>query len=329
MAQNFPKQIASLREIETTLEKSTVHFQQLRDLNRRISNFKFIDQEQNWIGEARSLVGLGDIKRQIARVMDSEFEAKGVKFSKAMAKLEVAARLAEKSGAAASSTSGKQPTPPEKKPYLKKRKVVMSGALVCYEEGANMCAQHNDVEGMVRAQMGMAMLLEMDHRFKEATSVLEKTVRICAGAGESFRAHTVRANELYAALARPPHSCDVVAIPAAFMRPTGAAHWEILNRARAIECQVYVLSAAQSGWHHASRASHGHALAVDFWGALIGDAGPGEETAAAASAAGPGEETPNIVLCDIDRDAMLHARARMPLALHRRTDVFLQDARSS
>ena len=201
MAQNFPKQIASLREIETTLEKSTVHFQQLRDLNRRISNFKFIDQEQNWIGEARSLVGLGDIKRQIARVMDSEFEAKGVKFSKAMAKLEVAARLAEKSGAAASSTSGKQPTPPEKKPYLKKRKVVMSGALVCYEEGANMCAQHNDVEGIVRAQMGMAMLLEMDHRFKEATAVLEKTVRICAGAGESFRAHTVRANELYAALA--------------------------------------------------------------------------------------------------------------------------------
>ena len=135
--------------------------------------------------------------------------------------------------------------------------------------------------------------------------------------------YDLRFPELYAALARPPHSCDVVAIPAAFMRPTGRAHWEILNRARAIECQVYVLSAAQSGWHHASRASHGHALAVDFWGALIGDAGPGEEKAAAASA------VPNIVLCDIDRDAMLHARARMPLALHRRADVFLQDARSS
>ena len=201
---DFKTEIARLRELELGLEQSVVKFQQLRDLSHRISNFKFIDQEQNWIGEARSLLALGDVKRQIAMVMDREFDHKGLVYAAQMAKLEVARQDAERSvgrAGAAAKMSGREPTAPDEASYRKKRKVVMAGALVCYEGGANECQTHSDVEGMVRAEMGMGMLLEMDERFDEAAAVLEKTVRICEKAGDSFRAQTLRAQELYGALA--------------------------------------------------------------------------------------------------------------------------------
>ena len=203
-ATDFKSEIARLRELESGLEQSVVKFQQLRDLSHRISNFKFIDQEQNWVGEARSLLALGDVKRQIAMVMDREFNHKGLVYAAQVAKLEVVRQEAERSAAragAAAKTSARAPTPPDEASYRKKRKVVMAGALVCYEGGANECQTHSDVEGMVRAEMGMGMLLEMDERFEEAAAVLEKTVRVCEKAGDSFRAQTLRAQELYSALA--------------------------------------------------------------------------------------------------------------------------------
>ncbi len=49
----------------------------------------------------------------------------------------------------------------------------------------------------------------------------------------------------------------------------GAAHWEGLLRARAIECQCYVIAAAQAGTHNERRASYGHSLVVNPWGVVI------------------------------------------------------------
>lgn len=63
-----------------------------------------------------------------------------------------------------------------------------------------------------------------------------------------------------------------LAIPAAFMRSTGRKHWHVLMRARAIECQAYVIAAAQFGDHnHRGRKSFGHALVVDPWGDIVAE----------------------------------------------------------
>jgi predicted amidohydrolase len=87
----------------------------------------------------------------------------------------------------------------------------------------------------------------------------------------------------FAALARA--GADVIAVPSAFTVPTGAAHWEPLLRARAIECQAWVVAAAQAGAHAggAPRASYGHAMIIDPWGVVTAQLG-GEEAPALAVA---------------------------------------------
>lgn len=68
--------------------------------------------------------------------------------------------------------------------------------------------------------------------------------------------YDLRFPELYVALARSS-GCHAILVPSAFTRPTGAAHWHLLLRARAVESQAYVLAAAQSGTHNEKRASYG------------------------------------------------------------------------
>jgi deaminated glutathione amidase len=67
--------------------------------------------------------------------------------------------------------------------------------------------------------------------------------------------------------------CDVIAIPAAFTKPTGAAHWHVLQRARAIEASAFVVSAAQVGQHQDGRETYGHSLVIDPWGDVLLDMG--------------------------------------------------------
>jgi predicted amidohydrolase len=67
--------------------------------------------------------------------------------------------------------------------------------------------------------------------------------------------------------------CDAIAIPAAFTVPTGAAHWHVLQRARAIEASAFVIAAAQVGTHADGRTTYGHSLVVDPWGEVLLDMG--------------------------------------------------------
>lgn len=94
----------------------------------------------------------------------------------------------------------------------------------------------------------------------------------------------------------------LVAVPAAFTRPTGAAHWHVLLRARAIEAGVHVIAAAQAGAHEDGRATYGHSLAVDPWGEVLLDMGEG---------AGLG-------FAPIDPAKVAEARSRIPVLAHRR-----------
>ena len=65
-------------------------------------------------------------------------------------------------------------------------------------------------------------------------------------------------------------------MPSAFTERTGKDHWEVLLRARAIENLAYVVAPAQVGHHGRGRASHGHAMIVDPWGAVLAQVPDGE-----------------------------------------------------
>jgi predicted amidohydrolase len=106
--------------------------------------------------------------------------------------------------------------------------------------------------------------------------------------------YDVRFPELYRRLWRA--GADVLLVPAAFTAHTGAAHWHLLLRTRAIENQAYVVAAAQGGQHNAKRASYGHALVADPWGTVIGEQAEGE----------------GVVLATIDPAEIARVRRNMP-----------------
>ena len=89
--------------------------------------------------------------------------------------------------------------------------------------------------------------------------------------------YDVRFPYLHRALAQA--GAQILTVPAAFSAVTGAAHWEVLLRARAIETGCYVLAPAQTGVHYVKdgkeRRTYGHSLAVSPWGEVLADAGTG------------------------------------------------------
>ena len=95
---------------------------------------------------------------------------------------------------------------------------------------------------------------------------------------------------------------EVLAVPAAFTRPTGAAHWDVLLRARAIEAGCFVIAAAQTGQHADGRATYGHSLAVDPWGEVLLDMA----------------EAPGVGVAELDPARLAEVRARIPVLKHRR-----------
>jgi len=112
--------------------------------------------------------------------------------------------------------------------------------------------------------------------------------------------YDLRFPELYRELAR--QGAELLAIPAAFTLTTGKDHWEVLQRARAIENQCFVLSAAQWGYHGGKRLSYGNALIVDPWGTVLARCGEGEGWASAM----------------LDGAFLEDVRRNMPCASHRR-----------
>ncbi len=112
--------------------------------------------------------------------------------------------------------------------------------------------------------------------------------------------YDLRFPDLYRALSDA--GATVLSVPAAFTRPTGAAHWHVLLRARAIESASYVVAAAQTGVHADGRATYGHSLVIDPWGTVVLDMG---------EAAGLG-------YAEISPDSVADVRARIPALDHRR-----------
>ncbi|MGV1682459.1 carbon-nitrogen hydrolase family protein [Sphingopyxis sp. NJF-3] len=116
--------------------------------------------------------------------------------------------------------------------------------------------------------------------------------------------YDLRFPELYRALV--DRGAELLAVPAAFTVPTGEAHWHVLLRARAIETGCHVVAAAQCGLHADGRATYGHSLVADPWGAITVDAG------------GRAQESGFVLaFAEVDAAAAQKARAAIPLARSR------------
>ena len=112
--------------------------------------------------------------------------------------------------------------------------------------------------------------------------------------------YDLRFPALYRALAEA--GASFLAIPSAFTRQTGEAHWHVLMRARAIENSCYVLAAAQGGAHENGRETFGHSLVVDPWGRIVAEGGT----------------EPGVVMAEIKLAEVATARGRIPSLQHGR-----------
>jgi predicted amidohydrolase len=112
----------------------------------------------------------------------------------------------------------------------------------------------------------------------------------------------VRFPHLYRRLAQA--GAQIITVPAAFNHITGAAHWEVLLRARAIETGCFILAPAQTGFHAEAqgkgRRTHGHSLVVAPWGEVLADGGT----------------EPGLTFAEIDLSQVDTARGRVPSLAH-------------
>ena len=118
--------------------------------------------------------------------------------------------------------------------------------------------------------------------------------------------YDVRFPHLFRHLAQS--GAQILTVPAAFNHITGAAHWEVLLRARAIETGCFVLAPAQTGFHPEplsggkGRRTHGHSLAISPWGDILADGGTDL----------------GVTFVDIDLSEVAKARTRIPALTHDR-----------
>jgi predicted amidohydrolase len=165
-----------------------------------------------------------------------------------------------------------------------------------------------DYTGAIRARYDKLHLFDVDlptgESWREsaayASGETAAVVDTPAGALGLSICYDLRFPDLYRALSAA--GAAILSVPAAFTRPTGAAHWHVLLRARAIESAAFVVAAAQTGTHEDGRATYGHSLAVDPWGETLLDMG----------------EAPGIGFADLDPARVADVRSRIPALRHRR-----------
>jgi len=165
-----------------------------------------------------------------------------------------------------------------------------------------------DDRGDIRARYDKMHLFDVDlpsgESWRESASYApgEQAVVVDTPVGRLGLAicYDLRFPALFAALTGA--GATILSVPAAFTRPTGAAHWHVLLRARAIEAGVHLVAAAQTGEHQDGRATYGHSLVVGPWGEVLLDMG---------EAAGLG-------FAEIDPAQVESVRERLPAIRHRR-----------
>jgi predicted amidohydrolase len=166
-----------------------------------------------------------------------------------------------------------------------------------------------DGEGTVRARYEKIHLFDVDlaggESWRESAAYAPGERAVVAESplgplGMSI-CYDLRFAGLFAALSAA--GAVALSIPAAFTVPTGAAHWHVLIRARAIENACFAVAAAQCGTHEDGRRTYGHSLVVDPWGRVLLDMGTAER---------------EVGFADLDLRELDEVRARLPVLRHRR-----------
>ena len=166
-----------------------------------------------------------------------------------------------------------------------------------------------DPSGAIRARYDKLHLFDVDlpsgESWRESSAYVagETATVIDTPAGKlgTSICYDLRFADLYRTLSDA--GATILSVPAAFTRPTGAAHWEILLRARAIEAGAFVVAAAQTGVHEDGRETHGHSLVIDPWGDVLLDMVEGA----------------GLAFAEIDLARIEQVRSRIPVIAHRRT----------
>lgn len=153
--------------------------------------------------------------------------------------------------------------------------------------------------------------LDTGERWRESAVVRPGSQAVVAktpwgGLGLSI-CYDIRFAYLYRALAQG--GASMLAVPAAFTRPTGEAHWEVLLRARAIETGSFVLAPAQGGEHEDGRKTWGHSMIVSPWGEVL---------------ARLDHDRPAVLHATLDLSAVEKARKAIPALTHDRSFVALK-----
>jgi predicted amidohydrolase len=170
----------------------------------------------------------------------------------------------------------------------------------------NTCV-HLDADGSILATYRKIHLFDV--KLADGTE-LNESARTCAGSSAVVTSvpfgtlglticYDIRFPYLYQALV--DLGAIAISVPSAFTATTGAAHWHTLLRARAIECQCYVIAPAQHGQHNPRRRSYGHSLVVDPWGEVIAEQDDGD----------------GVILADIDPARVADVRRQLPSLEHR------------
>lgn len=189
--------------------------------------------------------------------------------------------------------AGTLPLPPEGQPEAK----------------AHACSLLIDAQGQQVARYDKLHLFDVDvadghGRYRESDDYAHGSRVVVADTPLGRLGLTVcydlRFPELYGALREA--GAELISVPAAFTAVTGAAHWQVLTRARAIETQCYVLAAGQGGSHPGGRETFGHSAIIDPWGRVLAEQAQGEACLLAAR----------------DVAEQVAIRQRMPVATHKR-----------
>jgi len=123
--------------------------------------------------------------------------------------------------------------------------------------------------------------------------------------------YDLRFPHLYRSLAKS--GARILAVPAAFTKTTGEAHWHVLNRARAIENGSFVIAPCQFGTLHGGGEAYGHSLIVGPWGEVLADGGTQE----------------GFIIADLDMADVDTARTKIPALTHDRPFALVEAAQAA
>lgn len=166
-----------------------------------------------------------------------------------------------------------------------------------FDPNGNLVARYRKIHLFDVDLANGVSLRESDARAHGAEVVVARTELANMGLSVCY---DLRFPELYRGLT--DNGAQMIFVPSAFTAFTGAAHWETLLRARAIENQAYIVAPDQFGKSAKSFETHGHSMIVDPWGKILAELADG----------------PGVITAEIDLDYLAKVRAELPALKHRR-----------